>query len=126
MAIIYFKDNLINEAEHLIKAKGTVDKIKAADDIDKIDAVLFSYLNGFGYNQQYAEQLDKRLYDEYFAIQQICTLHSPKAPYQSNRAISPVEQTIANLKIDRFGIIIDVMVKEGFAESFMHYIDRVE
>lgn len=43
MATIYFKKDLVSAALNLIKLKGTVDKLKAKDDIDQIDAILTSY-----------------------------------------------------------------------------------
>lgn len=125
MARIYFHENLISAAEQLIKAKGTVDRIKAYSDIMLIDSVINNYYSGKGLNIAYAMDLDKRLSREYPTINKLNGTPSAYSDNQIFRSCAP-EQVVKNLIADRFGVIVDVMVKEKLTDDYTTYIERME
>lgn len=126
MATIYFKRDLIDAAEKIIKAKGTIDRIKADNDIMLIDSVINSYYSGKGINVKYAVDLDKRLSEEYPTIDKLNKLTSPYPANGARNTLFPAEKAVGNLLTDRFGIIIDVILKEQSTDNFMAYIERIE
>lgn len=125
--MIYFKKSLVSTALEIVKIKGTGDKLKAKNDIDQIDAVLTSYCNGYGYDPVFADQLDKRIVQEYPIIMKFNSL-SPVNPscIQSNAIPSISEPIINNLNQDRYGIMFDVLLKEGYIHALEDFVDRVE
>lgn len=127
MATIYFKKDLVAIASCLIKSKGSVDKLKAKDDIDQIESILTSYYNGYGYNPVAAEQLDKRLFKEYPVIKKINQLSSPKiSSGLKSHLLYVVSSIISILNLNRYGIIFDVLFKEGFVHELESFVDRIE
>lgn len=126
MARIYFRENLINAAEQLIKAKGTVDRIKAYNDIMLIDSMINSYYSEKGINLKCAMDLDERLSREYPTINKLNGTPSAYSDNQIFRSCAPAEQVVKNLIADRFGVIIDVMVKEKLTDDYTTYIERME
>lgn len=127
MATVYFKKALVDAAIDLIKFKGAVDKLKAKDDIDQIDAILTSYCNGYGYDPIDADLLDKRILQEYPVIERINQLPSPKIQSAiKNNPPAVVDPIISNLNQDRYGILFDVLFKEGLVHELEDFVDRVE
>lgn len=125
--MIYFKETLVGTALGLLKQKGTVDKLKAKDDIDQIDLILTSCYNGCGYDPVTAIQLDKRIFREYPIIENISHLSPSKAACipRTNPA-SAIDPVISNLIQDRYGIMFDVLFKEGYVHKLEDFVDRVE
>lgn len=127
MATIYFKNALVNTALGLIKLKGTADKLKAKDDLDQINAILTSYFNGYGYDPVAADLLDKRILQEYPVIERISQLPSSKNSNELNdKPPVVVDPIIGNLNQDRYGIMFDVLFKEGLVRELEDFLDRVE
>ena len=127
MSTIYFKETLVSAALDLIKLKSTVDKLKAKDDIDQIDAILTGYCNGYGYDPIAADLLDKRILQEYPVIERINQL--PSSRIQSSIKSAPpavLDPIISNLNQDRYGIMFDVLFKEGLVHELEDFVDRVE
>ena len=127
MATIYFKKDLVSAALNLIKFKGTVDKLKAKDDIDQIDAILTSYYSGYGYDPVAADLLDKRILKQYPVIGRINQLPSLKiSSGLKNDSLPVVNPIISNLNQDRYGIMFDVLSKEGLVHKLEDFVDRIE
>ncbi|MDO4350820.1 MAG: hypothetical protein Q4C35_09355 [Eubacteriales bacterium] len=127
MATIYFKKDLVSAALNLIKLKGTVDKLKAKDDIDQIDAILTSYYSEYGYDPVAADLLDKRILKEYPVIGRINQLPSLKiSSGLKNDSLPVVNPIISNLNQDRYGIMFDVLSKEGLVHKLEDFVDRIE
>lgn len=127
LATIYFKESLVCTALNLIKLKGTDDKLKARSDIDQIDTIVNNYFNGYGYDPATAVQLDNQILQEYPIIRRFNSLSPttvsrvPKA--NPTPAIDPV---ISNLIQDRYGIMFDVLFKEGYVHELEDFVERVE
>ena len=127
LATIYFKKDLVSAALNLIKLKGTVDKLKAKDDIDQIDAILTSYYSEYGYDPVAADLLDKRILKEYPVIGRINQLPSLKiSSGLKNDSLPVVNPIISNLNQDRYGIMFDVLSKEGLVHKLEDFVDRIE
>ncbi len=127
MATIYFKESLVNTALNLIKLEGTYGKLKAKADIDQIDTIVNNYFNGYRYDPITADQLDKRVFREYPIIENISHLSPSKAVCipRTNPA-SAIDPVISNLIQDRYGIMFDVLFKEGYVHKLEDFVDRVE
>lgn len=127
MATVYFKKALVGTALDLIKLKGVVDKLKAKNDIDQIDAILTIYCNGYGYDPIAADLLDKRIRQEYPAIEKINQLSLSKSQRSSKNDLpAVVDPIMSNLNQDRYGIMFDVLFKEGLVHELEDFVDRVE
>lgn len=127
MATVYFKKALVGTALDLIKLKGVVDKLKAKNDIDQIDAILTIYCNGYGYDPIVADLLDKRIRQEYPAIEKINQLSLSKSQRSSKNDLpAVVDPIMSNLNQDRYGIMFDVLFKEGLVHELEDFVDRVE
>lgn len=124
---VYFKKTLVDAALNTIKLKGAVDKLKAKDDIAQIDAILTRYYNGYGYDPTAAALLDKRIFQEYPVIERINQLPSPRIQSAiKNDPSAAVDPIISNLNQDRYGIMFDVLFKEGLVHELADFVDRVE
>lgn len=127
MPTVYFKKTLVDAALNTIKLKGAVDKLKAKDDIDQIDAILTRYYNGYGYDPIVADLLDKRILQEYPVIERINQLPSPRIQSAiKNDPSAVVDPIMSNLNQDRYGIMFDVLFKEGLVHELEDFVDRVE
>lgn len=127
MATVYFKKALVGTALDLIKLKGVVDKLKAKNDIDQIDAILTIYCNGYGYDPIATDLLDKRIRQEYPAIEKINQLSLSKSQRSSKNDLpAVVDPIMSNLNQDRYGIMFDVLFKEGLVHELEDFVDRVE
>ena len=125
--MVYFKKNLCQTAQAIIEAKSTVDKIKAFDDIGQINYYFFLYNNRKWYNQFEARQLDERLRKEYKSINKINELPSPhRNQAEQSRQTTVTDSVISGLKQDYYGILFEVLVKEGLVQELKDFIDRIE
>lgn len=125
MATIYFKKDLSNLAKNLIKAKSTADKVKAFDDMTKIDNILSAYVNGYGYHKTTAEQLDERIRREYPIIDKIDRLPSPQIATLGNTS-STVDPLMSRLNQDQYGIQFEILLKENLVHDLEDFIDHIE
>ncbi|MCD8356093.1 MAG: hypothetical protein LUE11_05940 [Clostridia bacterium] len=127
MPTVYFKKTLVDTALNTIKFKGAVDKLKAKDDIDQIDAILTRYYNGYRYDPIAADLLDKRIRQAYPVIERINQLPSPRIQSAiKNDSPAAADPIISNLNQDRYGIMFDVLFKEGLVHELENFVDRVE
>ena len=127
MATIYFKKSLVNTALDIIKFKGTIDKAKAKDDLDQIDSILISYSNGYRYDPMIAHQLDQRIVREYPIIERIETLLSSQTSHSlTSNSTFLIDPIIRKLSQDRYGIMFDVLLKEGCVQRLEDFVERVE
>lgn len=124
MPTVYFKKTLVDTALDTIKLKGAVDKSKAKDDIDQIDAILTCYCHGRGYDPIAADLLDKRILQEYPVINRINQLTSPRIQSAiRNDPPAIVDPIMSNLNQDRYGIMFDVLFKEGLVHELEDFVD---
>lgn len=127
MATIHFYDNLCQKAMELIKSKSSIDKVKANSDIEQIDNIIIEYAKGWGYNQKAATELDERLRREHRkTINKIDSIPSPGA-FMSRGKVSVVnDPLIDRLKVDRCGILYDILQKEGIVHVLEEFVEHVE
>jgi len=118
---------LVDTAFDLLKQKGTVDKLKAKADIDQIDTIVNNYFNGYGYDRVTADQLDKRIFREYPIIERLSHLSPTTASWIPKANPTPaIDPVISNLWQDRFGIMFDVLFKEGYVHELEDFVERVK
>lgn len=127
MATVYFKESLVSTALNLIKLKGTDDKLKARADIDQIDTIVNNYFKGYGYDRVTADKLDNQIRQEYPIIKSISHLPPTTASWIPKANPTPaIDPVISNLWQDRFGIMYDVLFKEGYIHELEDFVERVE
>ena len=127
MATIHFYVNLCQKAMELIKLKSSIDKVKAYNDIMLIDNIIAEDKKGWGYNQKAAIELDERLRREHReTINIIDSIPAPSA-FMSRGNVSIVnDPLIDRLKVDRYGILYDILQKEGIVHALEEFIEYVE
>ena len=126
MGTLYFKQHLCSLAKNLIEAKSSVDKIKAYNDYQQVSYFL---RNGFASenDRNTAIQLDKRIRREYRVIAEFDQLPSSKSSSSGiNASQQEIDPVISNLNEDQYGILFEVLLKEGFVQSVKDFIERVE
>ena len=125
MARIYFYPELVDKAKDILKSKGAVDKVKAKNDLEQIDAILQEYIASGKYDQITVVQLDERIRREYNIIQDIDKLSSQR---QSSTLIADIysDPYIDNLNEDQYGIFYDVLLKEGLVHTLEDFVKKVE
>ncbi len=119
------KQNLIDLAYVLIKEKSHEDDMKAAEDLQVLDAILGGVRACFN-----LYSVDERLRKEYKTIDMLENIQS-KFSYNDGKAIKGIiteEERIMNrLKSDKIGVIADVLIKHGkikcVDEIYMHVCD---
>ena len=127
MGKVYFNESLVNTALELLKQKGTADKLKAKDDIDQIDSTLTSYRDRYRYDPAAADQLDKRIRRDYPIIERINHLSPTTVSWIPKANPAPaIDPVISNLWQDCFGIMYDVLFKEGYVHELEDFVERVE
>lgn len=127
MATIRFYDHLCQKAMELIKTKSSIDKAKAYNDIVLIDNIIAEYAKGWGYNQKLAAELDERLRQEHRrTINKIDSIPTPSDFMSRGKVSVANDPLIDRRKVDRFGILYDILQKEGLVyvlEEFIEYVD---
>ena len=126
MATVYFKKELSTQALQLIEAKGSIDKIKAYNDVQQIYTFLDAYINGRWYNPISAKELDRRLRQEYPVIDSINDLSEAAADTRSEVSSSYIDPDISRLKQDYCGIQLDVLLKDRIIKKLEEFVDHVE
>ena len=127
MATIHFYNHLCQKAMELIKTKSSIDKAKAYNDIALIDNIIAEYAKGWGYNQDAAAELDERLRREHReTINKIDSVPSPSAFMSRGQVPVVNDPLIDRLKVDRFGILYDILQKEGLVHVLEEFIEHVE
>lgn len=127
MATIHFYDYLCQKAMELIKSKSSIDKVKANSDIEQIDNIIAEYTKGWGYNQKAATELDERLRREHCkTINKIDSIPSPSSFMSRGKVLVVNDPLIDRLKVDRCGILYDILQKEGIVHVLEEFIEHVE
>ena len=127
MAVIHFYNYLCQKAHELIKTKSSIDKVKAYNDIVLIDNIIDESEKGRGYNQKMAAELDERLRREHReTINKIDLIPSPNAFMSRGKEAVVSDPLIDRLKVDRFGILFDILQKEGIVHALEEFIEYVE
>lgn len=127
MTTVYFQRALCERATEIIELKGTIDKIKESKDMEQIENVLAGYINGFGYNEKYAVELDARIRREYSWIEKIDQLSPTQTSYVVKKEQKPVVDPLMNrLNEDRYGIMFTVLLKEGIVRGLEDFVKMVE
>ncbi len=103
------EEKFIDLAYKLIKDKSNKDDIKASEDLSVLDAMLSEMETCFN-----PWQVDIRLRQDYKTIEMLENIQSNFC-YNNKRIlegnITEYERVINNLKIDRAGIIADILIK---------------
>ncbi len=131
MAIVHFKKDLIKIAKQIIESESTADKIKAFTDVGQINYYLNKYQNNLCFDINAANELDDRLYREYNCIQLIDSLGTMQTSNNisfSNvqNPYSPSDDVIVRLNRDLYGILCEVLMKEGTVKVIQECVERVE
>lgn len=128
--MMHLYDNLKDVALKLIDMKGTVDDVKAGEDLKKIEQMFNSTNNTQEYISD-AHKLDKYLYGKYKEIENLC--EAAKAMQKalgicnnSAKASSELEQVQSNLVTDYFGILAGVLVKHDEISHVKEFIKSVD
>ena len=127
MSVIHFYDHLCQKAIVLIKTKSSVEKVKACNDIVLIENIIAEYAKGWVYDQKMVTELDERLRREYReAISKIDSISTPGAFISRRKVLKVNDPLIERLKVDRCGILYDVLQKEGIVHALEEFIESVE
>lgn len=128
--MMHLYENLKDEALNLIDIRGTVDDVKAGEDLQKIEQMCNSANN----TQEYigaARKLDNYLCGKYKEIEKLCeagTIMQKALGICNNneKAFSELEQVQSNLVIDYFGILAGVLVKHDVISHVKEFIKAVD
>lgn len=127
MATIHFNDYLCQKAIKLIETKSSIDKVKAYNDLVLVNSIIAGYENGQGYNQKVALDLDERIRREHQkTINRIDSTPSPDTFMPKGNSMTMIDPLIERLKVDRFGIMYDVLKNEGIVHEIEEFIESVE
>ena len=119
--MIYFWNNLIDEAYKMIDLKSTKDDIKAAKDLEEIGKIMEMDNNTWSFCKA-ASELNQRLLKEYPVIQIMCDIANSMLP----KSKSGTSDIGAILITDKFGILADVLIKHGIISNVKDFIKSVE
>ena len=125
--MIIFYEYLINEALRIVDLKGTVDDIKARNDLKEINRIISCLevnINISLYIQKNIKEgiaLNRRLREEYPEIQNMCDVINNMSPNR-NENIKSVNASISDelkeiLRTDQFGIMTGVLIKHNVFSS---------
>ena len=127
MALIYFNKELCWKAMKIINAKGSAEKIKASNDIRQIDNIIAEYIEKGKYNQINAASIDIRIRQEHkITINNIDAISVPNTFMPNKRILTTNDPLINRLFIDKYGILYDVIKKEGVVHKLEEFIEHVE
>lgn len=127
--MMYFHENLRDTALKLIEIKGTVDDIKAGEDISKIEAT--GWIDNEKMFTDTASILDEYLYKEYPLIEKLCDAGTAmqQAVGSSNNSVGFVSERKRlqdSLVTDYYGILVSVLVKHKIISHVKEFIKSVD
>lgn len=127
--MIYFYKNYMEEAFKLIAAKGTVDDVKAAMDLENIERVLRMDKNISLFVRE-GTKLDERLKREYPEIRKMCDVANSMLLGGTENEHPQYYTDTCNIRdiliTDSYGILTSVLVKHNIVSSIKEFIQRVE
>ena len=133
--MIIFYEYLINEALRIVDLKGTVDDIKAGNDLkekNRIISCLEVNINISLYVQKNIKEgiaLNRRLREEYPEIQNMCDVINNMSPNR-NENIKSVNASISDelkeiLRTDQFGIMTGVLIKHNVVSDIKEFVQEI-
>lgn len=127
--MIYFYKNYTEEAFKLIAAKGTVDDVKAAMDLENIERVMRMDKNISLFVHE-GTKLDERLKREYPEIRKMCDIANSMLLGGTENEHPQYYTDTCNIRdiliTDSYGILTSVLVKHNIVSSIKEFIQRVE
>lgn len=132
--MIIFYEYLINEALRIVDLKGTVDDIKAGNDLKEINRIISCLevnINISLYIQKNIKEgiaLNRRLREEYPEIQNMCDVINNMSPNR-NENIKSVNASISDelkeiLRTDQFGIMTGVLIKHNVVSDIKEFVQE--
>ena len=133
--MIIFYEYLINEALRIVDLKGTVDDIKAGNDLKEINIIIICLevnINISLYIQKNIKEgiaLNRRLREEYPEIQNMCDVINNMSPNR-NENIKSVNASISDelkeiLRTDQFGIMTGVLIKHNVVSDIKEFVQEI-
>ena len=133
--MIIFYEYLINEALRIVDLKGTVDDIKAGNDLKEINRIISCLevnINISLYIQKNIKEgiaLNRRLREEYPEIQNMCDVINNMSPNR-NENIKSVNASISDelkeiLRTDQFGIMTGVLIKHNVVSDIKEFVQEI-
>ena len=133
--MIIFYEYLINEALRIVDLKGTVDDIKAGNDLNEINRIISCLevnINISLYIQKNIKEgiaLNRRLREEYPEIQNMCDVINNMSPNR-NENIKSVNASISDelkeiLRTDQFGIMTGVLIKHNVVSDIKEFVQEI-
>ena len=133
--MIIFYEYLINEALRIVDLKGTVDDIKAGNDLNEINRIISCLevnINISIYIQKNIKEgisLNRRLREEYPEIQNMCDVINNMSPNR-NENIKSVNASISDelkeiLRTDQFGIMTGVLIKHNVVSDIKEFVQEI-
>ena len=133
--MIIFYEYLINEALRIVHLKGTVDDIKAGNDLKEINRIISCLevnINISLYIQKNIKEgiaLNRRLREEYPEIQNMCDVINNMSPNR-NENIKSVNASISDelkeiLRTDQFGIMTGVLIKHNVVSDIKEFVQEI-
>ncbi|MCM1399375.1 MAG: hypothetical protein NC225_07850 [Clostridium sp.] len=128
--MMHLYEDLKDEAFKLIDMKGTVDDVKAGEDLGKIEQMYNSANNTQEYISN-ACKLDNYLRGKYKEIERLCetgtAMQKVLGIFNNNeKASSSLEQVQSNLVTDYFGILAGVLLKHEVISHIKEFIKSVD
>lgn len=127
--MMYLYENLKDVAMKLIDMKGTVDDVKAGEDLRKIEQMYNSANNTQKYISD-AHKLDEYLRGKYKEIENLCetgtAMQKALGIFNNNEKAFSAEQVQGNLVTDYFGILASVLVKHEMILHVKEFIKSVD
>ena len=121
---LYFKDELVKQAEQLIKIHSSKDKVKTLNYLNDIYNTLNSFNTTGRYNQKYAQILDKNIRNDYPYCNELDTYNSQQcASYANmNQNVIVVPEEIRRLNVDLYGILYTELYNEGVVNCIEDFL----
>ena len=122
--MLYFKPDLIDLACQIVNSRETEDDVKTFVDLNKVLQVLQNYGQTGTYNPQKVTELDKKIRKDYPIIDVLYGL--PSSKNHSGRTVNNIKQLPAEinaLDVDRYGILITVLLKKGIVNDAKNVLE---
>lgn len=121
---LYFKDELVKQAEQLIKIHSSKDKVKTLNYLNDIHNILNSFNTTGMFNINYAQILDKKIRNDYPYCDELDTYNSQQRISHTNmkQNIVVVPEEIRRLRVDWYGILYTELYNEGIVNCIEDFL----